>query len=726
MPFHAYNACELLAPAAAWRAPAPQRSGLAGALLLMLAACGGGGGGGNGGGGGGSESMSLSTRSVSVSASTVDPTPTAQLQASINSALVGASYYVAASTTNTGIASINIGSLSSAAVPTANIVITFKAPGSLGLGVYKDTVTISACYDQACTRLLGASPQSVAVQYQVIQPMPSVTVLQPSAASVGGGAFALTVYGTEFTPAAVVNWNGSPRATTYVTSTQLTAQIGASDLTTSGTIPVTVTNPGVATSQAATFTVNPVVLTSVSPTFVAAGGPAFALNVFGSGFASASVAQWNGSARVTTFVSATQLQAQITPADIATAGSASVTVVTPSAAGAPSTPVSVTIGTLPVWPASTHAVAYQINAAHTGSVTFSAVTFPGASTWTVDLGATVSYALIANGKVFVTATTSGGNSNLYALDQTTGGTAWGPIAIPGVASPAYDNGVVFVTSATGPEGFGNGSIQAYEATTGTLLWNTAVSGLDAQTASAPTALNGYVYLTGDGANNSGTFALNESTGAVAWSVLTGNIGQGNSSPAVGAGGVYVDFACIAYAYSPATGQQLWSFSSPTPPCDTGLGSTPFLVGNTVYAPMTGAFGGPILAASSGVATGSYSAGVPPVFDSQNGYFVQNQPAPSRMLQAISLSSGVVQWTFAGEPNVCAAMVVSQYVIAAGCSGNIYGLDAGTGQQLWLTSVPTETWSFTGELPLQALAAGDGMLLIPAGTKLVAYTLAMTP
>jgi hypothetical protein len=71
------------------------------------------------------------------------------------------------------------------------------------------------------------------------------------------------------------------------------------------------------------------VLTSVSPTTATAGGAALTLTANGSNFVAGSTLQWNGAARTTTFVSATQLTATIAAADIATAGSASVTVGNP-------------------------------------------------------------------------------------------------------------------------------------------------------------------------------------------------------------------------------------------------------------------------------------------------------------------------------------------------------------------------------------------------------------
>src|ERR1019366_799260 len=73
----------------------------------------------------------------------------------------------------------------------------------------------------------------------------------------GGGAFTLTVTGTNFWSGSVVQWNGAARPTTYVSKTQLTASISYIDLATAGTAQVTVFNPvlGGATSNALVFTI---------------------------------------------------------------------------------------------------------------------------------------------------------------------------------------------------------------------------------------------------------------------------------------------------------------------------------------------------------------------------------------------------------------------------------------------------------------------------------------
>jgi len=74
-----------------------------------------------------------------------------------------------------------------------------------------------------------------------------------------------------------------------------------------------------------------------------AGAPAFTLTVTGSNFIASSVVRWNGTARTTTYVSSTQLRATISAADIAVAGTAAITVVTPAPGGGTSNAQSLPI-----------------------------------------------------------------------------------------------------------------------------------------------------------------------------------------------------------------------------------------------------------------------------------------------------------------------------------------------------------------------------------------------
>jgi hypothetical protein len=75
-------------------------------------------------------------------------------------------------------------------------------------------------------------------------PVPTVTApVQPQAVIPGSGAFLLTVYGANFVSGAVVNWNGSPRSTTFVSARELQAKILAADVARPTGGYITVTNP---------------------------------------------------------------------------------------------------------------------------------------------------------------------------------------------------------------------------------------------------------------------------------------------------------------------------------------------------------------------------------------------------------------------------------------------------------------------------------------------------
>ena len=67
--------------------------------------------------------------------------------------------------------------------------------------------------------------------------------IAPSTAVVGGSAFTLTVNGTNFWTGSLVQWNGVTVPTTFLSNTQLTASIPASDLASPGVAQVTILHP---------------------------------------------------------------------------------------------------------------------------------------------------------------------------------------------------------------------------------------------------------------------------------------------------------------------------------------------------------------------------------------------------------------------------------------------------------------------------------------------------
>lgn len=118
---------------------------------------------------------------------------------------------------------------------------------------YSAAESIKICASSA--GITSALSDVIVVEYLT----PTITSISPATKYAGDANFILTVNGTNFVSGAVVNFSGSPRTTTYVSATQLTATILASDIATAGNYNITVTNPapGDITSNSQILTVNP-------------------------------------------------------------------------------------------------------------------------------------------------------------------------------------------------------------------------------------------------------------------------------------------------------------------------------------------------------------------------------------------------------------------------------------------------------------------------------------
>ncbi len=90
--------------------------------------------------------------------------------------------------------------------------------------------------------------------FNVINPPPVISSLSPFWTRAGGSAFSLTVNGSDFVAHSVVNWNGTPRVTHYVSSSVVTADISTGDIASVGTAQVKVVNPGPGGGETAELT----------------------------------------------------------------------------------------------------------------------------------------------------------------------------------------------------------------------------------------------------------------------------------------------------------------------------------------------------------------------------------------------------------------------------------------------------------------------------------------
>ncbi|HKF47519.1 MAG TPA: FG-GAP-like repeat-containing protein [Terracidiphilus sp.] len=96
---------------------------------------------------------------------------------------------------------------------------------------------------------------------------PAIASMSPAIAIAGNAAFTLTVNGSGFAQSSLVYWGSTALGTQFVSATQLTAQVPASEFATAGIIAITVQTPapGGGTSNTLQFEVDPA--GSTPPTF---------------------------------------------------------------------------------------------------------------------------------------------------------------------------------------------------------------------------------------------------------------------------------------------------------------------------------------------------------------------------------------------------------------------------------------------------------------------------
>jgi len=361
---------------------------------------------------------------------------------------------------------------------------------------------------------------------------------------------------------------------------------------------------------------------------------------------------------------------------------------------------------------------FQIDATHTGGTTVDHLTPPLKQRWVVDFGQAISYPLIADGRVFVTVRKPSNGTTLFALDTNFGGVIWSfDLGGNSLWSGAcYENGRVFAVN-------GSGLLRAFDAATGSVIWSVQLPGQFVFSA-PPTVSNGVIYTSGAGSGGT-VYAVNASSGAVLWTRPVAN--GDKSSPAVTADGVYVSYTCPnVYKLNPTTGSLIWQFSTG---CSGGGGKTPALYNGRLYVRD---FSDVILDSQTGTVVGNYNAKNTPAFSGTRGFFLNGPHSFGSFgtLQARDVNTNSVLWSFAGDGTLqSAVLAVNNYVYVGSSQGRLYAVDAATGQQVWVTnagtSIPYVDEQNTSQ-PLTSFAAGEGLLVVPTSTTLVAYEGDTTP
>jgi YVTN family beta-propeller protein len=395
-------------------------------------------------------------------------------------------------------------------------------------------------------------------------PTPAIATISPNSAAAGGAAFTLTIHGTNFVAASTVNFGGSAPATTFVSSTELTAAIPAASIASTGTMAVTVSNlaPG-GTSNAINFSITSITggldvpaISALYPSCAPAGVQLVdsvdnQLTVVGSNFAPGSVVRWNGSDRqTTTNGSINGLFAQISASDIAAAGTAAVTVFNPGPGGGSSNSLTFTITTGAIDPQSIAVnpagmFAYVANSGCSGGVggyvsmytinpttgalasigppvsTYGYGDYAYAQSVTVDPSGRFAFA-VNSGDVWDYDNEAWGGIAMYTINAGTGALTSTGVVNGVYQGAAYFNSVAvdtsgkfaYVASGNTPGSAGGLSMYTINATSGALTSiGTIATGSDPVSVTVDPAGN-FAYVTNNGSNDVSMYTIDGTTGAL--------------------------------------------------------------------------------------------------------------------------------------------------------------------------------------------------------------------
>jgi hypothetical protein len=140
------------------------------------------------------------------------------------------------------------------------------AAGTLEATLVEGDLRAAGTFNITVTNPAPGGGTSNALTFTIVNGVPEITLLPSRGASAGRPGFTLYIHGRGFVAGSVVRWNGSDRATQYVSATRVTATISAADVAQPGEAQITVFNPapGGGTSGSATMTIRQIGATTAT------------------------------------------------------------------------------------------------------------------------------------------------------------------------------------------------------------------------------------------------------------------------------------------------------------------------------------------------------------------------------------------------------------------------------------------------------------------------------
>jgi outer membrane protein assembly factor BamB len=233
------------------------------------------------------------------------------------------------------------------------------------------------------------------------------------------------------------------------------------------------------------------------------------------------------------------------------------------------------------------------------------------------------------------------------------------------------------------------------------IWGTATGASDEGINSSPAVAGGVVYV---GSDDGSVWAFDASSGASLWSFATG--GAVRSSPAIVDGVVYAGSSNgSVYAIDAATGTEIWSFAT-----GGDVTASPLVVDGLVFVGSRGGTFYALEAATGGVSWSKRTWGVWHGAAYENGtVFVGSDQSK---VFAFDATTGNQKWVTTLDGRVrCTPSVWQGTVYVGDDAAKVYGLNEATGAQRWASRAASVD---AGAVVRSSPAVGHGLVYVDTG------------